>query len=818
MPLHRQLADLPFGNEPKKEMRGRGTPPGVPGGMGGPKKPAQGPAKPTLPKPVAPKPAAPPPKPAGPAPKPIGGTPSPTRPAVPPSKPSIVPPAPRPTRPPINVPLNRPGTPPTRPPIGAPINKPGMLPRPTITRPATPPPVKPTGGPARPIANVPRPQGPRLGGNRAGLQTVSLPSVSGNFAPELMAEIGALQSTVARLQSKASLTDVQADVTQLDQTFNKLANSLETVRKLGYVYDGDLDPKLYDLIGQWQQVKPQVDNAIYQHGSQLVQSANGLHGPLAQLQSSPGRAQALLPQVSASVNALMSNADQVENNIRAMFENLESSASEISNRLERIEQIMKTFVGAKFKLAQGETPVSAVSAKLDVEGNDNDQRGFLYLTDKRVVYERKEEIAKKKVLFIVTEKELVHEVMSDTPLASVGNVTASKKGLLGNEDHLDLELSGKSVHFHIDGQDCKWWQELIGKAKSGGLESDRAAAGAGVSIADLSGPITQADIVALQSEVNDLQSRAMLTFAKDALEDMGNKVAALPTQLGGVRAKGYVFEKALETQVGGLGEQWAKIKQSVDDDVRSQSESLNRTMQGLQQTLALVMGGANNLNAVRPQFMQAKSMAASAEAQAAAAEHAIYGQYDDFQASVETLSAHFAWADWMLAALATASFKLLATEGGVAAAEANWLRPNSDPMGGILFLTDQRLIFEEREGEFSVPLEAPLAQVQSVEADSEQGANKDEEHLKVIFASGALAPYGLWQLVGPKAAEWQTTVSRAMKGDYTNDRAVAVDQSAVDKVKNAPTQCPNCGAAFTKPVLRGQTEIACEFCGAVTRV
>jgi uncharacterized Zn finger protein len=57
-----------------------------------------------------------------------------------------------------------------------------------------------------------------------------------------------------------------------------------------------------------------------------------------------------------------------------------------------------------------------------------------------------------------------------------------------------------------------------------------------------------------------------------------------------------------------------------------------------------------------------------------------------------------------------------------------------------------------------------------------------------------------------------------MKGDYTSDRAVAIDQAAVDKVKSAPTQCSNCGAAFTKPVLRGQTEIKCEFCGAVMRL
>jgi hypothetical protein len=174
--------------------------------------------------------------------------------------------------------------------------------------------------------------------------------------------------------------------------------------------------------------------------------------------------------------------------------------------------------------------------------------------------------------------------------------------------------------------------------------------------------------------------------------------------------------------------------------------------------------------------------------------------------------------NWLLQALATASFRLLETEGGVAATQVNWLRPNDGPQGGILFVTDQRLIFEEREGEFSVPLESPLAQVQAVDALAVQGAGKDEEHLKITYASGGPVGSALFQLVGPKAEDWKTTVSRAMKGDYTNDRAVAVDQAAIDKVKNAPTQCSNCGAAFTKPVLRGQTEIKCEFCGAVTRL
>jgi uncharacterized paraquat-inducible protein A len=40
----------------------------------------------------------------------------------------------------------------------------------------------------------------------------------------------------------------------------------------------------------------------------------------------------------------------------------------------------------------------------------------------------------------------------------------------------------------------------------------------------------------------------------------------------------------------------------------------------------------------------------------------------------------------------------------------------------------------------------------------------------------------------------------------------------LDRIQAAPTQCPNCGAAFTAPILRGQEEIICEFCGVATRI
>ncbi|MFO8037629.1 MAG: hypothetical protein R6U57_13480, partial [Anaerolineales bacterium] len=60
------------------------------------------------------------------------------------------------------------------------------------------------------------------------------------------------------------------------------------------------------------------------------------------------------------------------------------------------------------------------------------------------------------------------------------------------------------------------------------------------------------------------------------------------------------------------------------------------------------------------------------------------------------------WAvlDWMLTELSEVSFELLATESGIMAVKAVWAKSGKqrkeDPKG-VLYLTDQRLLFEQKE-------------------------------------------------------------------------------------------------------------------------
>jgi hypothetical protein len=113
-------------------------------------------------------------------------------------------------------------------------------------------------------------------------------------------------------------------------------------------------------------------------------------------------------------------------------------------------------------------------------------------------------------------------------------------------------------------------------------------------------------------------------------------------------------------------------------------------------------------------------------------------------------------------------------------------------------------------------VEAPAALLDTV-TTSKAGMLKNEDHIEIRFQSGApvqTAHFHIWQ----DCATWQGLLNRAKSKEFDKDRAVAIDQAEVDKVKAAPTQCPSCGATISVVVLRGQDSLKCEYCGAVIRL
>jgi hypothetical protein len=371
------------------------------------------------------------------------------------------------------------------------------------------------------------------------------------------------------------------------------------------------------------------------------------------------------------------------------------------------------------------------------------------------------------------------------------------------------------VAFHIDGQRSKDWATLVERARSGQLAGERYTTSAGVSAADLTRPITQADLLLLQGEVNNLQDEMMLQSTRQELSALENDVRTLERRLADARAKGYDIEKDLEGEIAILAVQWDRLKANAEATLEYQARQLGEQMSLIQQKLAQLMGMAANLSAARPLYMQIKSAVASAEAQADAARATEEAKYDAYADEVESLSAHLDWIDWMLSALSTASFRLLATECGVAAVEAVYAPQNGERENGILFLTDQRLLWEDRVDTYELKVDVPLAKVLEVRQETQAGSGQEA----LIFRLGAgPVSEARFELSLPVAKDWIEMVGRARSGGYAHDRAATVSAEELERIRNAPQQCSNCGAVFTAPLLRGQTEIHCEYCGLVTRI
>ncbi len=642
----------------------------------------------------------------------------------------------------------------------------------------------------------------------------------GSAHPQIATDVSVLNGNLQDLGGRSTLQNLQTQVNELDANLNRATTLLESARSKGYVYQKDLDEIAYAAMDRWQAVRDQVLNSIPQQSAAFQNRLVSLNGQVARLNSvvgNPAAATPLLSSTSSQVNTFMSDLNQIESSLQANYADIQSQTSTLASRLNQIHWALGQLGEAKFKLGGGENLVMAVPARWDQVG-DNDPEGILYLTNKRIIYERKEKVATKKILFVSVSQELVQEVMIDQPLTALQDAKAVSKGLFGHQDFVEAKFAdGKlgEVPFHLNGQNCATWVTLINRAKSGDIENDRST-GSGISIADLTGPLTASNLMALQADVNALQDTVTLKPVREELAQIENDMRSLERSLSGLRSRGYAIEKSLEGDVTVLASQWDRIKTNAMLTLDNQTKLLSEQMVSLQKSMAELLGMANNLNAARPLFMQVKSAQASLEAQADAADDSVIAQYDQYADEVESLAAHMEWVGWMLDALSTASFQLLATESGVAATEAVWARPGLEPENGILFLTDQRLLWEDRVGDYELKLNVPLAQVEGVQKEVDEATGV--EFLDFRLASGAPYPSAKVELALPVADAWLKMVGRARSGGYDKDRAEEIDQSELERIKNAPRQCTNCGAGLTAPILRGQTSITCEYCGQVINI
>jgi hypothetical protein len=364
------------------------------------------------------------------------------------------------------------------------------------------------------------------------------------------------------------------------------------------------------------------------------------------------------------------------------------------------------------------------------------------------------------------------------------------------------------------------------------------AGAAAVGAAGAAGVAGAAGAEALQLEIdrlNALQNQVMLNPITDELEDIGAAVAELPVNIENIRSRGYVFKSYLERKADTLNQQWAQLRPQVQAAVLTHQQQLRLE--------------ANQVQATLNRRQSASAALSSLEGKVGAAIRSLQGMYDTLDDNVNQTQQQLDDISWTLQQAEQASFGFLATESPVEAVPANWKKPgDKDGVDGVLYLTDQRLIFEQKEEVATKKVlfivtatekvqtlqwAVPAGQIEKA-VGSTRGLMSKDDFLTITLVEGAglQGPDGAslydemgrpmrttdLHLKGERGEAWQGFIGRVKSGEVEKERTVPVDAAAVETVANAPTKCPNCGATITQTILRGQTEITCEFCGSVIRL
>jgi len=303
-----------------------------------------------------------------------------------------------------------------------------------------------------------------------------------SLAEQVQNKIKSLQSTLGDLQSSVRMTDIRDRVEDLGSTVSGLDRRIGSLREGGYAFEKGLEGQAMDFVKEWKGIVPELEGQIEKEANTLEGALRPLESQLSLLAGDRGLPKTLSPRVKklqSQVESLEGRVEAAEENIRGGYDQFSSGVDQLKSHLYKLEWMMTEISEASFDMLATESGIMAVKAVWAKEGKQtkSDPEGVLYLTDQRIIFEQKEKIATKKVLFVATEKKLVQETLWEIPVVLVEEVKPHKDGFLNKDDYIKLTFASGApfdlIQLHI-WQRGDEWQALIQRAKAREFDDNRA--------------------------------------------------------------------------------------------------------------------------------------------------------------------------------------------------------------------------------------------------------------------------------------------------------------------------------------------------------
>ncbi|MCA9930368.1 MAG: hypothetical protein KC419_17915 [Anaerolineales bacterium] len=339
----------------------------------------------------------------------------------------------------------------------------------------------------------------------------------------------------------------------------------------------------------------------------------------------------------------------------------------------------------------------------------------------------------------------------------------------------------------------------------------------------------QATVNQIHTKFERLEADAQLSDVYDAIGRIDAQLTELPFALEALRDRGYVHAGQLEDLLEALDDKWDEVRPRVESALRSQVSRLDTEMDQAERQV-------NNLRPTNQGAVRLVETAVNGlENRIRAAKTAVSGLYDGIESELYTVSYEMDKVTKMLDLLdGSPEIRMQEAEGPLLAVESEWQQDGEEGPKGYLFLTDQRLMFEQREevvtkkrfGIFKAESEmlqklhvaVSVHDIESIEHKEEGGflGMGKADIIELVFAATAPLSRARFHLKGQESSDWAAMIKRIQTGDIDEDRAdeyVDEMEAAAETAAAFPEKCPTC-FADVPPQQRGVTSITCEFCGS----
>jgi hypothetical protein len=337
---------------------------------------------------------------------------------------------------------------------------------------------------------------------------------------------------------------------------------------------------------------------------------------------------------------------------------------------------------------------------------------------------------------------------------------------------------------------------------------------------------SQAKLRELQDQLGELQESLLLADVQDEMGELQTTLTLLPNGIGNLRSRGYVFRSFLEHKVDVLATQWEEASHRVSREVTRHTRELQREADEAERALQQAMGGGS------VHISRAQTAVETLEHKVDGAHSAVSAMYETLQQNVNQTKSQVEQIKWLLDQMDQASFRPHPAEDPVAACNAQLMESGKEGPKGVLYLTDERLIFEQKEKKATKKVlfiateketvqelifAVPVGQIEKIEA-SQKGFLGRKEMMELLFTPEADLSGAVLRLRGADNQEWAGLIGRVKSGEIARERTRPKDEAAIESARAAPTKCPTCGAALDVEIVRGMREITCEYCGTVIRL